>query len=363
MGTPTRSQGLLQRLHANPVFRQRGAMATREVDNRGTLYVASAGDMNSASRLLEELQNTEGVVEPFIAPDRDVLHGRGHIPTVDQWHAQVELQAARSLPQWTSGTHEVSVAVVDSGCDCNHPQLGAFTYLDHLSTASAPADGSGHGSHVSGLIGALFSNTNQFGGVADGPVRITMHRGLTRPHDVAGYYRALRAAQSAAIINLSTGGEGEDPVETELIADAIEAGAVVVAAMGNHAEVGNPDIYPAMLPDVIAVGAVDGTGQRASFSNTGNHIFIGAPGVGILSTVPLYALNDVFPTGNPPLAAFDGTSMATPIVAGAIARMLAYQPTLTRPQILDLLERSCAGPWNDEIGHGVLNIRKLLSLL
>lgn len=79
------------------------------------------------------------------------------------------------------------------------------------------------------------------------------HRGLVKPDDVAGYYRALRACVGARILNLSVGGEEEDEIENEIIELALRTDTtIVVAASGNHREYGDPPIYPAALSGVIA---------------------------------------------------------------------------------------------------------------
>lgn len=362
---------VVQSLKAERVFNDRVAMGVGPASSqRGELYVAPAGDFEQASRLLERLNDAEEIVDPYIAPDRDVLvtreefhRGGSAVGSVDGWHKQIRLDEAKSLPQWTGAKHEVSIAVVDSGIDLAHPQLEDFAFLDHLKAGPAETDKSGHGSHVSGLVAARFDSRNGFGSMATGCAKATTHRALTRPHDVAAYYRALRAAAASRVINLSTGGEGEDPIETELIADAIAGGSIVVAAIGNHAEVGNPDIYPAILPGVIAVGAVDADGNRASFSNYGDHILVSAPGVDILSTVPTYAVPDLVVVSHPPLAAFSGTSMAAPIVTAIVLRMLAFRPDLTRNQVIDFIQSTTPGKWNSDVGRGVIDVAATLSQL
>src|SRR6185437_3661198 len=119
----------------------------------------------------------------------------------------------------------------------------------------------GHGTHVSGLVAARLCTQNDFFGVASDCTDVTSHRGLMKPNDVAAYYRALRACLGARVINLSVGGEDQDDIETEIIELALQnASTVVVAASGNHREYGDPTIYPAALPGVIAVAAVDSNG-------------------------------------------------------------------------------------------------------
>ena len=109
-------------------------------------------------------------------------------------------------------------------------------------------------------------------------------RSSTRPT----YYRALRyVIGKAQVLNLSLGGE-KDPAEIDVLHDVIAAGVVVVAAMGNEHDEGNPTEYPAAIPEVCAVGATDELDKRAGFSNTGRHIDLMAPGVSILSTTPTF---------------------------------------------------------------------------
>lgn len=362
-------KSVVQSLNATRVFNDRSSFsAGGRIDERGELYVADAGDYQRASRILEDLEHADGISRVYIAPDRDVLgerrtfHASGASARVGDWHDQIRLDEARQLTQWTQATNPVSVAIVDSGVDIAHPQLKANAFQDHLLPKQAVPDKSGHGTHVAGLISATFDSGNGFSGLVPDCAQLTIHRGLNRPHDVAAYYRALRAASAARVISLSTGGEGEDPEESETIAEAIAAGAIVIAAMGNHADVGNPDIYPAMLPGVLAVGAVDRAGNRAEFSNFGDHIFMSAPGVDIMSTVPTYPIPDVTPLFSPPLAAFSGTSMATPIVSSAIARMLAINPGLSRSEVIDLIKGNGAS-WNSDVGRGVLDLVETLRQL
>jgi Subtilase family len=331
------------------------------------LYVAQTGNERDTREALERLQSDDGVELAYVAPPRDVLIDRttfvsGDGESDDEWRAQIKLDQAQALPQWKVN-ERISVAVLDSGIDDKHPQLAHMNFVEHLGRLPPRPDVLGHGSHVAGLIAAAVSAGNGFTGIATDCVDLTMHRGLARPHDVAGYYRALRAAASARIINLSVGGEGDDPTETELVQDALNEGKIIISAMGNSRDLGNPTIYPAALEGVIAVGAVDAAGNVAEFSCYGDHIMLAAPGVGILSTVPTYPIPDLKASGTPPLEELSGTSMATPIVTAVVARMLAYKPSLTRVQVIDLIKTKLRQYWDPDLGHGILNAHALLMAL
>lgn len=134
---------------------------------------------------------------------------------------------------------------------------------------------------------------------------------------------ALRYAidQKVHVINMSLGGPGL-PELHQLIQEAQSKGILVCAASGNEGD-GNPYTdeisFPGDYHEVIEVGAVNITGQLAPFSNTNSEVDVLAPGVHVLSTY----LNNAY-------AYLDGTSMATPHVAGAMALILAAKKDPTK---------------------------------
>jgi subtilisin family serine protease len=216
------------------------------------------------------------------------------------------------------GSSTVVVAVIDSGVDYTHPDLSGAMWDASSATFGGAAQGSPnhgwdfpdndddpyplnseHGTHVSGTIAATGNNAIGVPGVAYG-VRIMALKVFP---DVATF--ALDADIIAAInyavenhahvINMSLGGGGaENPVLTTAVANAVNAGVLVVAAAGN--ENANNDTTPSWPANyanvastsagVISVAATDQRDQRASFSNFGaTTVSVGAPGVNILSTV------------------------------------------------------------------------------
>lgn len=147
-------------------------------------------------------------------------------------------------------------------------------------------------------------------------------------------------------VNLSLGGEGSSRVLKDAVDYATGKGAVVVASAGNYAEYGNPRIYPAAYPNVIAVAATDSQDQRAYFSERGNWVDVAAPGVDILSTLPGGRYGKM-----------SGTSMAAPYVSG-LSGLLAAQG-LTNSQVKSRIESRATdlGPKGKDpyYGYGRIN--------
>jgi serine protease len=338
-------------------------------DPRGELMVASSGDYAQTLELLEQLRADESIGMAYVAPQREALSSRsiqagGGSGSVGDWHAQVRLDDARLLDQWKRNA-VVTVAVLDSGFDRAHPQLRGIEFVDYLRRPPASDDAIGHGTHVTGLIAASLDPGTGFVGVGNGCVKVTMHRGLGSPHDVAGYYRALRGIgeSGARLVNLSVGGQEEDPEESDLIAAMMGAGAIVVAAAGNYGEMGSPAAFPAACEGVIAVASVERNGRRAESSNEGDYVMVAAPGVDIASTAPTYPVKGIKTFGTPPLATLSGTSMAAPTVTAIFARMLACNPDLGREQLVELLEKIMPGPRDPERGLGIVDACALLGAL
>lgn len=282
----------------------------------------------------------------------------------------------------TTGSTSVTVAVVDTGVDLNHPELAPLLVAgqdlvnwapgsvpksgwvfegDFMGVDSDPQDEVGHGTHVAGTIACVSNNATGVAGVTWRtrlmPVRVLARIRETATGRISGTGSSVDIAagirwatdHGAQIINMSLGGYGDAQVEREAVAYAISRGVVVVAAMGND----NTDQphYPSAYPDVVAVGATDASDRRASFSNRGNWIDVAAPGVQIQSTY----WDDTY-------ASLSGTSMATPHVAGVAALILAIAPTTTPAQVANIL-RNTAKPLrdtptdavpNDRYGHGLV---------
>ncbi len=231
------------------------------------------------------------------------------------WH----LQAVRAEEAWgVSVGAGVQVAVLDTGVDATHPALRGRVAegLDAATGEPLPGDtdqsqGEAHGTHVAAL--AVGEGVGVAPGAVLRPVRVFSP-------DYVGDFRVARALvwavdQGAQVINLSFGGSAYSHLLHEAVNYALERLRVVVAAAGNQGSVAR--FYPAALPGVIAVGAADGQGNPAWFSNRGPWVGVWAPGVRIYSALPGggYGL-------------LSGTSMAAPIVSGIAALVKAKRPLL-----------------------------------
>ena len=254
---------------------------------------------------------------------------------------------------------DIRVAVLDTGIDADHPDLHGrvsqyhFTYPG-LTLRSGERDIIGHGTHVSGTIGALINNDIGINGICEGQLLMWKifddKADLCEDSNSASYvyyvepvmYRRALADcldQGVDVINLSIGGPGKpDPQEQSLINALLANGTTIVAAMGNEREYGSPTSYPAAIPGVIAVGATSLDDTVADFSNRGDHISLCAPGVAIWSTLPTHPGQFGFEAVKGPggkwiegrrlrrktnYDAWDGTSMATPHVTATVALLLS----------------------------------------
>ncbi len=253
-----------------------------------------------------------------------------------------------------TGSHDVIVAILDTGVDTNHPDLEANIWRSPVDPnirgadfAGAdvnvaddndmdPMDFDGHGTHVAGTVGAVGNNNLGVTGVCWTvtlmPVKIQADNAsyMLTTDIVAGVNWAVE--NDANVINASLGGYGFDTLFYEAIRDAGDAGVVFVAAAGNDST--DNDFYPHYpanygLGNIISVMATDDHDFQAGFSNYGaTTVDIAAPGESILSTMPVLMGNYGY---------MSGTSMAAPHVSGAAALMLAVAPNLTPAQVKELL--------------------------
>jgi serine protease len=339
----------------------------------------------------KHLQEVEKLAAEMMARDPDIEYAEPdrimtHMATANdpyyaqQWHYTDATGGLRLPTAWDKSTGlGVVVAVIDTGYRPHADLSGQFLAgYDFISSATIGNDGNGrdsdasdpgdwvaagecyagspasgsswHGTHVAGTVAAKTNNSLGVAGVAYNakmvPVRVLGKCG-GYTSDIAdaitwssgGTVTGVPAnANKAKVLNLSLGGSGACDATTQTaINGARSRGSVVVVAAGNdNMNVSNAS--PANCSGVIAVAATGKTGGRASYSNYGTLVDVAAPG-GDGSYSVISTLNSGSSTpGSDNYAGYQGTSMATPHVAGVAALMFAAKSTLTPDQVESMLK-------------------------
>jgi thermitase len=237
----------------------------------------------------------------------------------------------------TTGRGDTLVAVVDTGVDAAHPDLvGKVAASANFSTARDAVDRNGHGTHVAGLIAAVADNGRGVAGVAPS-VRLLNARALDDRGDgtYADVIEALDWAvdQGARIVNLSLAGDTPSEALAAAVSDAQARGVLVVAAAGNNGT--SALTYPASLPGVLSVAALDSADAPVPVSTFGPWVRLGAPGLGVRATLPGGAYGGR-----------TGSSAAAAQVSGVAALALAAAPSAAPAAIGALIEETAArGGW------------------
>jgi serine protease len=320
-------------------------------------------------------------------------------------YRQIRLPQAWDITTGTPASGSVIVAVVDSGIAMDHEDFGGqlVTGYDFVSDPAVSNDGDGidddpndpgtstvpgesgyHGTHVAGTIAAASNNSRGVAGIAWGarimPLRVLGLGGSGNMYDVIQAMRYAAGlsndsgslpAQKAAIINLSLSGGDFNQAIQDAFAEIRNAGVVVIAAAGNSDT--SVASYPAAYDGVVSVSAMDWQNAKAPYSNYGSSVDVAAPGGnmqvdsngdgygdGVLSCV----INDSSGQRVSNYAFYQGTSMASPHVAGVSALMKAVYPAMTPDDFDTLLAageltNDLGDPGRDDIyGYGMIDALK-----
>jgi serine protease len=311
----------------------------------------------------------------------------------------------------TPTTASVTVAIIDTGVSTNHPDLPSGIFVpgyNYISNNTDTDDDFGHGTFVAAIIDAQWNNSGtktcpssgSFNGGMAGlagipglvkimPVKVLDNTGSGTSESIAdGMEFAL--ANHAQIFNLSLGGP-YDPMEQTEVNTILADNGVIVAAAGNES---GPLDYPAAYPGVIAVGATDPNDNVAWYSNFGTGLDLVAPGgyaggsqfnftgaydpnndiFSAIAECPTAATTEFSRASLPgPVTntdtflygSADGTSFATPMVAGAAALLLALNPSMTNSQVMNQLINTADSlngnqGWDPHTGYGRLNVFRAL---
>jgi thermitase len=230
---------------------------------------------------------------------------------------QYALDVANFTSAWdTARGAGVTIAIVDTGIEQGEVEFSGRVVAGHdfVNNDSDPEDDYGHGTHVAGIAAASANNLIGVAGAAPEasimPIKVLASDGFGNTSDIAAGI-TWAADHGAQIINLSLGGSSDSGnLMKNALAYAKAHGVQAFCAAGNQ---GVPQLlYPARLEDCVSVAATDSGDDLASFSNYGTGLDVASPGAGILSTL-MGAGYDYW----------DGTSMATPYVAGLAALLVS----------------------------------------
>ena len=289
------------------------------------------------------------------------------LPESPQGKAGADINATGGWDQ-TKGDSGVIIAVLDTGVELTHPDIKnkiVSPGKDFVNGDNDASDDHWHGTHVAGIAAAETNNELGIAGVA---WDCAVLPGKIIDASGEGDYGALILAiywavdQGAKVINLSLGGEERDDDLLAALKDAYERNVIIVAAAGNE---GGPVLYPAAYDRYcLAVAATDYNDNRADFSNMGPEIDVAAPGIDVLSLYPTWDT----PAGFAPYAYANGTSMATPHVAGLAALLKSLKPWLTAGEVMNIIRYSADDVnadgfpgRDDQIGFGRINAERALA--
>ncbi|MCL2326873.1 MAG: S8 family serine peptidase [Bacteroidetes bacterium] len=299
----------------------------------------------------------------------------------------------------------VIVAVLDHGIDLTHPDL-----IDNIHPLSFDCDNGtspqvvrgNHGTACAGIIGAVRNNTDGIAGVAPNCELMSISSSLSgTPTDRMQRADGINWAwqNGADVISNSWGASVQHQVIDDAIENAITQGrngrgCVVIFASGN--DNASTVSYPASLPNVIAVGAIDRCGIRAGKkditgscdpwcstcqpgSTYGSDLDVVAPGSSVYTTdrQGSAGYNTTNGTAGNYYNDFGGTSAACPFVAGVAALILSVNPCLTWEEVREIISSSCDkvssarycyattagrpyGSWNNQVGYGLVNAHKAI---
>jgi subtilisin family serine protease len=292
--------------------------------------------------------------------------------------------------QVTTGDSATIICILDSGLKLDHPEFSSRVWTngaeiagngvdddnngyiddingwDWVNNDNNPTDDHGHGTHVTSIAAANGNNSDGFAGV-NWKCKIMVGKIVNSSGFgfyswwINGIYYAVQ--NGAKVINMSVGGSAFSQAMQDACDFAFANNVSIFVSMMNTGN--NTTFYPAGYSSTVAIGATDVNDHRASFSNSGNHIDLSAPGVLIYGLS--HNSNTNFST------AWSGTSQAAPHVAGVASLLYGIKPGLTPTEIKSILQKTAkdqagnssedTAGWDQYMGFGRLNASNALSEL
>lgn len=364
---PVHGGGLSSRssLKAENLQKPAGMRMTRSMSNGSLGVFSTSGLLTSSTDSI--VQANEGEIERLCASLKAANRGTeitcepnfvvesSRLPNDTQWAALYGMQKISAPNAWdiTTGSSNVTVAVIDTGIEYTHVDLvdniaknlgetpgngvdddrngyiDDYYGYDFINSDSNPLDDHFHGTHCAGTIGAKGDNGKGVAGVSWNvkllPVKVLDRYGSGSIASVAAGMN-YAAARGVKIMSMSLGTSSYSQTLEDAIISAKQKGVLIVAAAGNSSS--NADYYPlypaaSSQDNVLSVAASNSSDGLAYFSNYGpTSVDLAAPGENIISTI----LGGQYGYAS-------GTSMATPHVAGMAAMLLSVNPNLSYTQM------------------------------
>lgn len=356
------------------------------------VVIVEAATLGAALDICSSLKQNSNVAWAEVRPERTIdarLETRTRPEHLDsapndpfysqQWYLdRIEAPAAWDI---VTPDSSVVIAILDDGVHFGHPDLAAARwenalevngqigidddnngYVDDLygydfidkdgdPTPNPVGGENSHGTHVAGIAAATRNNRLGIAGVAGGAMimAVRVGQGGSIPYGFEGFLYAIR--NGARIINCSWGGSTESAYESQIVKMALDSGCVVVVSAGNN---GNSiRRYPAAINGVTSVAASGANDHRADFTNYGPWVKITAPGV--------YIQSCLYDGNGHTYGAWQGTSMAAPVVTGVCALVKQHNPALTGAEIQSIILNSTDPidevniSYEEQLGHGRVN--------
>lgn len=344
---------------------------------------------------IEEVKKMKGVKEATLDYIFKALWSPNDSFYQYQWNLWKFTNLEKAWDLIGGGSEDVIIGLLDTGCSFElfpvpsyekhkvngntyriYPDYNPTTFLrgrDFVNNDYHPNDDNGHGTHISGTIAEATDNLIGLAGIAFNvkivPIKVLDYDGMGELSKIADGIIWATDSANVNIINISLGATGSNSYLYEAIIYAYSKNVVIVGASGNDGEEGV--YFPARYNEVLAVGAYNINGQRASYSNYGYELDVVGPGGGATNNNDFIYQEVFMPFINYDTLAkldiygyfgFVGTSMATPHISALSALMLSMNPDLKNYELLNIIIENCndisPSGWDKYTGYGIPDFEK-----
>ncbi len=300
----------------------------------------------------------------FKSVEQDGRAAATQLPNDPEFPLQWGLRKVGAPVAWelTLGSSAVTVAIVDTGVDLQHPDLRGQLVpgYDLFNDDTDPADDQGHGTRMAGIVAAEAFNSAGVAGVAPGcrlmPIKVLGPDGNGSYSTIANGI-TYAVDHGARVINLSLAGTAPSSLLQSAVDYATARGALVVVSAGNFGS-GDPT-YPAACNNAVAVSATDETDTVTSFSNNGSWLRLAAPGTNVMTT-------SWSASGGSAYGGTSGTSPAAAFASGAFALLLSAHPELSPSEAVDRMTGAAhdlgVSGWDPFSGWGRVDVAAALGV-